>query len=67
MPKIVCGTELHLEKCLRLYSEDRDFEAETVTLGHGKGSKDSVDLLPPAVQEEIRKHLGGIRQLYKED
>ena len=67
MAKIIYAAGLRLKECLSLRIQDLDFEAQTITVRRGKGQKDRVTLFPPAVHEDMRKHLGSVRGLYDKD
>jgi integron integrase len=69
--KLVCallyGAGLRLLECLRLRIQDIEFERNQIVVHDGKGAKDRVTLLPPALVQPIRDRMERARQLHKHD
>ncbi|MEE9167463.1 MAG: integron integrase [Candidatus Neomarinimicrobiota bacterium] len=67
MAKLLYGGGLRLMECIRLRVGDLDFERNRIYARAAKGGKDRLTLFPRSVQEELRTHLAGVKQLHEED
>lgn len=67
MAMLLYGAGLRLMECLRLRVKDIDFSSGEIRVRSGKGDKDRVTMLPAAVKEPLRSHLGLVRQQYEAD
>jgi integron integrase len=70
-PKLVAallyGAGLRLLECLRLRIQDVEFERSQIVVRNGKGAKDRITLLPPALVQPIRDQMTAASQLHRED
>jgi len=70
-PKLVAallyGAGLRLLEGLRLRIQDLEFERSQIIVRNGKGAKDRVSLLPPALVEPIRDQMASAKQLHAQD
>jgi integrase len=70
-PKLVAallyGAGLRLLEGLRLRIQDLEFERSQIIVRNGKGAKDRVSLLPPALVQLIRDQMASARQLHAQD
>jgi len=70
-PKLVAallyGAGLRLLEGLRLRIQDLEFERSQIIVRNGKGAKDRVSLLPPALVQPIRDQLASAKQLHAQD
>ncbi len=64
---LLYGSGLRLLEGLRLRIQDIEFERSQILVRSGKGAKDRVTLLPPALREPIRAQMGKARALHAED
>jgi hypothetical protein len=54
------GTGLRLMECLRLRVKDVDFALNQILVRDSKGMKDRLTMLPVALRQPLRRHLGEI-------
>lgn len=70
-PKLVAallyGSGLRLLEGLRLRIQDIEFERSQLLVRSGKGAKDRVTLLPPALVRPIREQMAAARALHAKD
>lgn len=64
---LLYGAGLRLQEALRLRVADLDFARRTLTVRGGKGDKDRVTILPPALHERLHQQLGAARRLSAAD
>jgi integron integrase len=67
MAQILYGTGLRGIECLRLRVKDIDFHRNEITVRRGKGQKDRVTMLPPALLEPLQKQLRYVKKLHDKD
>jgi integron integrase len=67
MAALLYGSGLRLLECCRLRVKDLDFAAHQIIVRSGKGDRDRVTLLPPAVVPALERHLGWVRALHARD
>jgi len=67
MAKVIYGSGLRLNECLRLRIKDVDLERGILVVRAGKGDKDRQTILPNLIKEELKSHLATARGLYDED
>ena len=65
--RLLYGTGMRLMEGLRLRVKDLDLERRQVTVRGGKGGKDRVTVLPDALVDSLREHLGARRALFEDD
>jgi len=65
--KLLYGSGLRLMEALRLRVKDIDFNRHEVVIHNGKGNKDRVVMLPQSIEEELAKHLKGVKQIHVND
>lgn len=70
-PKLIAallyGAGLRLLEGLRLRIQDIEFERSQILVRNGKGAKDRVTLLPPALAHPIRDQMARARELHQQD
>ncbi|MCW8973172.1 MAG: integron integrase [Gammaproteobacteria bacterium] len=64
---LLYGGGLRLLECLRLRIQDIEFGRNQIIVCSGKGAKDRVTLLPPALVEPIRQQMAVAKVLHAED
>lgn len=67
MGNLLYGAGLRLMECVRLRVKDVDFGYHQITIRDGKGQKDRVTILPPVLEEALRRHLARVKLLHEED
>lgn len=67
MTKILYGSGLRLNECLRLRVKDIDFENRQIIVRGGKGDDDRFTILPDTVAAEIKHHLMDVKALHDKD
>jgi integron integrase len=67
MARLIYGSGIRLNECLRLRVKDIDFERNFLTVRAGKGDKDRQTLLPERLKTDLRAHLDTVRELYEAD
>ncbi|MBZ0101907.1 MAG: integron integrase [Thermoanaerobaculia bacterium] len=65
--RLLYGSGLRLLEALRLRVQDVDFDRREVIVRSGKGDKDRRTMLPASAVEDLRGHLGRVRQLWRAD
>jgi integrase len=66
MAKVLYGGGLRLMECLRLRIMDLDFAKSQVYV-RGKGGKDRLTTLSPAIYDDLKAHLLRIKKLHEAD
>ena len=67
MAELAYGAGLRLMELIRLRVHHLDLDRLQVQVHGGKGDKDRVTVLPEALVESLREHLGRLRVLFKQD
>jgi integron integrase len=67
MARLIYGSGLRLQECVRLRVKDLDFERGTVIVRLSKGDEDRATLFPETLKSELREHLLHTRALYEKD
>lgn len=67
MASLLYGTGMRLMECVRLRTQDIDFEYRQIVVRNAKGAKDRVVPLPESLMATLREHLKKVRQLFEED
>lgn len=67
MASLLYGTGMRLMECVRLRTQDIDFDYRHILVRNAKGGKDRVVPLPEALTNALREHLGHVRQIFQED
>ena len=67
MAKILYGSGLRSNECIRLRVQDLDFERGFINVRGAKGDKDRQTLLPENIEDELKAHLEKIHRLYEND
>src|SRR5699024_6710849 len=62
---LLYGSGLRLSECLRLRVKDIDFSYNQIWIRDSKGAKDRVSILPATLQDDLRHHLGKVKNLHK--
>lgn len=57
MAELIYGTGMRVNECTQLRIKDIDFDLRTITIRHGKGSKDRTTLLPQRLIVPLQQHL----------
>jgi integrase len=64
---LLYGSGLRLMEAFRLRVKDLDFERCELTVRDGKGGKDRRTLLPSRLGEPLRRYLGEVRRMHRND
>jgi integrase len=64
---LIYGAGLRLQECLELRVKDIDFDRHEITVRRGKGQKDRRTMLPGAVVDRLRAHLGEVKRQHDRD
>ncbi len=67
MATLLYGAGLRLLECARLRVKDIDFSSNQIVVRGGKGDKDRVTLLPATREQDLTRHLAGVRQQHRDD
>ena len=67
MASLLYGAGLRLRECLRLRVKDINFDYRQIVVREGKGAKDRATMLPNAVIESLRRHVGRVKALHTRD
>jgi integron integrase len=67
MAKLLYGSGLRSNECIRLRIQDLDFERSFINVRGAKGDKDRQTILPENAVDELQEHLGKVRQMYEND
>lgn len=66
LASLMYGSGLRVTEACRLRIKDLDFGQQVITVRDGKGAKDRTTLLPATLASDLRAHVDGIRQTWKE-
>lgn len=64
---LLYGGGLRLLECLRLRIQDIEFARKLIIVRSGKGGKDRVTLLPPALVEPLRTQMSAVKAVHASD
>lgn len=64
---LLYGSGLRLMEAMRLRTQDLDLQKGEISVKSGKGQKDRRTVLPVAVRDPLRAHLGRVKQQHDED
>src|SRR5207245_1807716 len=64
---LMYGAGLRVLECVRLRIKDVDLDRREIIVRDGKGAKDRVSVLPDALVERLRRHIGSVWQQHQED
>ncbi len=67
MTKLLYGSGLRLNECLRLRVKDIDFENRQIIVRGGKGDKDRATILPDSLIAELKHILLDVKALHQKD
>ncbi len=67
MASLLYGTGMRLMECVRLRTQDLDFNYHQIVIRDGKGQKDRVVPFPHRLEELLRKQLQQAKAYHKED
>jgi len=67
MARLMYGTGMRLMECCRLRVKDLDFARREAIVRSGKGGRDRMTMIPQALVEPLRDHLGTARVWFTED
>lgn len=65
--ELLYGAGLRLMELARLRVQDIDFDSNTILVRSGKGDNDRSTILPKAVRERLREHIGNVKTLHDKD
>ncbi|MCL4142846.1 UNVERIFIED_CONTAM: hypothetical protein GTU68_045337 [Idotea baltica] len=65
--KLLYGTGMRLNECLRLRLKDLDFDNNQITVRQSKGFKDRVVVLPESIKEELKLQIEKTSNIYEKD
>ena len=65
--KLLYGSGMRVNECLRMRIKDIDFEYRTITVRDGKGANDRVTVLPDSLILPIKEHFDRIKMLHADD
>lgn len=57
MVRLIFGSGMRINECMRLRVKDVDFERFEFTIRDAKGEKDRVTIMPRSIKEELMEHL----------
>ena len=67
MASLLYGAGLRLMECVRLRVKDVEFTYRQILVRDGKGQKDRVTMLSQSLAEPLKRHLGKVKVLHKQD
>lgn len=67
MARMLYGSGLRLNECLRLRVKDIDFGYYQITVRDGKGSKDRITMLAEKIVEPLKNHLKKVKRIHDQD
>jgi len=67
MAKLLYGSGLRLNECIRLRVKDIDFAQQCLTVRDGKGDKDRITILPESLLTPLEEHLRRVKQIHQKD
>ena len=65
--ELLYGSGMRLMEVARLRVKDIDIDANTIFVRSGKGDKDRSTVLPDAVIDGLKEHLGRVKALHEKD
>ena len=65
--RLLYGTGMRLMECMRLRVKDVEFERHELIVRDGKGFKDRMTMLPDALVEPLKTHMGRVKALHEAD
>jgi integron integrase len=65
--QLLYGSGLRLMECARLRAKDIDYNARKIIVRGAKGDNDRATVLPMFVQDSLRLHLEGVKELHEKD
>ena len=65
--KLLYGCGLRLFECLNLRVNNFNYDAGILTVHDGKGKKDRTVPLPESTEQELKEHLGRVKNLHQRD
>lgn len=65
--RLMYGTGMRVNECLRLRVQDIDLDARRITIRCGKGDKDRVTMVPETLLPELHAHLAMRTQWHVDD
>jgi integron integrase len=66
MSRLIYGSGLRVNECLRLRVGDIDFSQNILVIRSGKGDKDRVTVLPESIKPDLRSHLESVRKVFND-
>ncbi len=67
MAKLLYGCGMRLMECVRLRIQDLDFGYHHIIIRNAKGNKDRIVPLPQALEEQLKRQIGKVKQLHSDD
>lgn len=67
MLRLIYGAGLRLMECVRLRTQDINFERGTLLVRAGKGNKDRLVMLPDVLRDPLTQHFERLHILWKQD
>ncbi|MDO9558773.1 MAG: integron integrase, partial [Syntrophales bacterium] len=65
--QLLYGTGMRLMEVARLRVQDIDFGLNSIVVRAGKGDKDRITVMPEAVKETLKEHLGRVMKIHEKD
>lgn len=65
--KVMYGTGLRINECLRLRLKDVDFENKKLVIHEGKGDKDRLVPIPSSLMRELKEQFEASKMLWEKD
>ena len=65
--QLLYGTGMRLMEVARLRVQDIDFGLNSIVVRAGKGDKDRITVMPEAVKEKLKEHLGRVMKIHEKD
>lgn len=65
--KLLYGTGMRLLECLRLRTQDVNFEMKEILVHDGKGNKDRLAILPESLESSLRNQLARVKIIHDQD
>lgn len=65
--RLLYGSGLRINECLRLRVKDIDFEMNHIIVRNGKGYKDRVTILPDAIKQNLTLQIEFVKSLHELD
>ncbi len=67
MAGLLYGTGMRLMECVRLRTQDLDFNYRQIIVRNGKGGKDRLVPLPESLTAALNRHLENVRAVFLQD